>query len=791
MTPPTRNKAQSLAAAPPPPPEPEPEPEPEPIEEPPPPPPPLPRSVTAGKPLPIVDTPQPENLPNKDYQSVQESGVLAESLARSRAQWIREGIFEKYWSKPTKRKGAVTEDPNNPPKDSMVKLGQVTITVEPHVFEAIMYGVKDSKPAPPAPSPATRPFQPKLLHQLQRQLQHRLQHRLKLKPQCNLPRELQVNKHHILSRHHRLQFNTRIHNLPTSRLLYTTTPIAFQPMPHSPYHHSMPAPNASTTPTYTTPNYSSPNYAPPNYASPNYPPPNYSPSYPSPSYVAPNYVSPAVPPRPVAAPMMPPPSPHSVSTPPAVAVPQKPAQQTPTQTTPTQPTAAQPQTADPIILGLADRATDDAPLRDIMKRVASGEATKEELIYFQSIIDGITQENAQSKTGEAAPSADTLMVDGRSVRYFADEVRVILEIVLRSNPKQTSANLRPPVGSDPLIVMLVKSALDNSRIKNIIQRIAGNTPNFTDAKELQAALEFLLSKAKLAKAKELQQTQSPVSATSPAAAKASGASSAGPAASSPVVALSATHQQQQQQQQQQQHSMPPPPAPPSLRSRGPPPAPVLDLSAVVFEFSGGTGDRYLFPKFSVVENVPVATGHQVIASFFIVRKGSQSEYPMADPELDYYQPLTIRLFAQTGRHLDYLSKVVAPQADVARYMDDIMDNMTRAEYVLIAMRLPRGEGAGKDLEAGSDEKEKEKEKEKEMEQTSGVKGPKQGDVEPNVQNPPPQPGVLWTTTTTKLQRPEIRELPPRSRMYSSKALDNDDQYQSFISTVSRKEPREL
>jgi hypothetical protein len=37
-----------------------------------PPPPLLPKSVQAGKPLPTVETPQPEDLPIKDFQTVQE-----------------------------------------------------------------------------------------------------------------------------------------------------------------------------------------------------------------------------------------------------------------------------------------------------------------------------------------------------------------------------------------------------------------------------------------------------------------------------------------------------------------------------------------------------------------------------------------------------------------------------------------------------------------------------------------------------------------------------------------------
>ena len=165
----------------------------------------------------------------------------------------------------------------------------------------------------------------------------------------------------------------------------------------------------------------------------------------------------------------------------------------------------------------------------------------------------------------------------------------------------------------------------------------------------------------------------------------------------------------------------------------------------MFEFTGGSGDRFLFPKFSILEYLPQG---QVIASFLIVRKGSSSDSPTYDPELDYYQPITIRLYAHQGRQLDALQKVVAPPEEVRRYMDDIMDNMTRAEYVLLAMRLPR------DTEQSPAEKEKEGEAEKSN----------------RVDN-----SVLWATTNPT-PAPQVKPVP--------KLLTEEEKYQSFISTVS-------
>ncbi len=173
----------------------------------------------------------------------------------------------------------------------------------------------------------------------------------------------------------------------------------------------------------------------------------------------------------------------------------------------------------------------------------------------------------------------------------------------------------------------------------------------------------------------------------------------------------------------------------------------------------------------------------MIASFLIVRKGSTSEYPSADPSLDYYQPVTIRLYAHSGRHLDNLFKVVAHEVDVRRYMDDIMDRMTRAEYVLLAMRLPRGDSAQEESKALE---EKEIDGERDKEKLTRANTPSTSQNEIKFVHKVSQPAVLWTT---KPPRPEIRELPPRSKMYT-KLADPDDQYQSLIAAVSRKEPEE-
>jgi hypothetical protein len=412
--------------------------------------------------------------------------------------------------------------------------------------------------------------------------------------------------------------------------------------------------------------------------------------------------------------------------------------------------APKPAAHDPVIALLAQKASGDPELRDLMKRVAVGQAKEGELAHFQKIIDQLNAEYRRGG-GQQGPSADRLLVDGRTVKYFADEVRTILDIVLASNPNQKSADLRPPPRSDPLVVLLVKTALEDQRTKDMIRRIAEGRPGYTDATDLKQILDRLHRDMKTAPQGPPPAPQGRPPAPAPAPTptpnghlpNGQSKSSAGPAQTLPT--------------------------PQALRSKGPPPAPKPDISAVVFDF--GTGDRYLFPKYSILEFANAQHGHQVVVSFLIVRKGSISEYG-GDPELDYYQPVTMRISSQTGRHLEHLARVVAPQEDVRRYMDDVMDNMTRAEYVLLAMRLPRaGEDTEKDGAGGNDEP-----------KTNG--STPQPDAETAPASLPNKPGVLWTSGAPTMAKSSDLHRPLNARDIED---ESQLQYQRLINSVAAKD----
>ncbi|KHN94525.1 uncharacterized protein MAM_07580 [Metarhizium album ARSEF 1941] len=802
--------------------------EPTPPPPPPPPPPPLPKSIEVGKPLPTVEEPQPTSLSCKEYQSVAESGVMSESLSRSRHKWISEGLFEKFWAKPHKRKGVLQEDPNNPPKDSMMKVGLVTLTIEPHIVEATMYAVKTSKllphqqqrfkPSPQSPAPGqmdstSQPQQPSTAQPPAPPHEQQTQHQ----PHANNPSA--PSQQPVLARPV-LQYGP-----PNGAML--PPPVSTSPATTSSKSIATPASSTpSSTPAENMPVSALSASAPPTSAasvaptsSPAVPaaPPASSPaqgaessaqaaasSRPGPLSTAETPQSSvsqlgqpqaqtqgtiALNPTPIPAPKplqhaQPPTtaplagaaprprasatqSPQLAGTPQAASpTPKTPlrhdasnlAAGSPSGTAPRpagapnqgQPPAlgrpapapapaAKPATNDPVIALLAQKASADPGLRDLMKRVAVGQANDGELKRFQKIIDQLNAEYRQ-RGGQQGPSADRLLVDGRTVKYFADEVRTILDIVLASNPNQKSSELRPPPRSDPLVVLLVKTALENQRIKDMIRRIAEGRPGFTDATDLKQTLDRLHRDAKI----------TPKAATTP---------SPSPLGQPPVNGPPATPQPKPQAPQGAQQ------ANQQMRSKAPSHANRPDISAVVFDF--GSGDRYLFPKYSILEFLPAQSGQQVVASFLIVRKGSTSEYG-GDPKLDYYQPVTVRLQTTTGRHLENLARVVAPQNEVRRYMDDVMDNMTRAEYVLLAMRLPR---ADFDPEEGVPAVEESK---------ASSPTPKS---EPETdRNTTPKPGVLWTTRSSN--KAAVTPVPVKLQDPEQEA---QSKYERLIRSVAEKE----
>ena len=147
--------------------------------------------------------------------------------------------------------------------------------------------------------------------------------------------------------------------------------------------------------------------------------------------------------------------------------------------------------------------------------------------------------------------------------------------------------------------------------------------------------------------------------------------------------------------------VPPPPAPAPVKIEPPsqsypiiaPPAhnktypgTKPDTTAIVFDF-GGTGDRFSFPRYSILEYL---YGHtQVIVSFLVIRRGSMAATGNYKSNQNYYQPVTMRLNADNRNVLEPLGRIIAPPDEVRSYMESVFKSMSRAETVHLATRLPR------------------------------------------------------------------------------------------------------
>ncbi|QDS68571.1 hypothetical protein FKW77_000446 [Venturia effusa] len=114
----------------------------------------LPTRLTDGRPLPTLKESQPSDLLDTQYQSVLESGVLLASLTRSRQIWTHGTLLDRFWTKTkapsAKKMKEMTEEEKAAHKaakgPAMSKIGSATITIEPHVFEATLFVVKDTTP---------------------------------------------------------------------------------------------------------------------------------------------------------------------------------------------------------------------------------------------------------------------------------------------------------------------------------------------------------------------------------------------------------------------------------------------------------------------------------------------------------------------------------------------------------------------------------------------------------------------------------------------------------------------
>ncbi|KAL9124879.1 MAG: hypothetical protein Q9217_005844 [Psora testacea] len=446
----------------------------------------LPVKLREGQPLPTLTEPQDLNLSTKEYQTISESGVLATSIERSRQRWT-DGVFDRYWAKPSKKKGTI-ETPQ-PPKESMSRLGSCSMIIEPHAFEVTLYTVKD------------------------------------------LPMSYQYP--------------------------------AFPPPPPTYPQYSAYPQSTAYMPPYSAPFTGT--------ATPDQGQPQRQPSQPSLPPFREGFAQ--------LDPQGPPPGKHP-------------------------PTSAPPPTSesrresissagshesrlkdggsnDPVIQMLATRAASDYRLKGLMKIVAAGNASPEQLKEFQSHIDEL----------------NTLLKSPRSPNIP-----------------------RPPPSTG----------------------------------------EAALSQTQDAGPSSQQHTQYPAPAVAPEPPH-------------PVAPLVKNE-----------------PIPQSLPTATTPrkAKPLFnksDIHSIVFDF-GGTGDRFSFPRFSILDYLP--GDMQVVVSFLVIRRGSMAASGKYKDTKSYYQPVTMRLSSHHPRTLEPLARIVAPPDEVRKYMDSVFDKMSPVESVYLPMRLP-------------------------------------------------------------------------------------------------------
>ncbi|CAL5873726.1 uncharacterized protein PFLUO_LOCUS8008 [Penicillium psychrofluorescens] len=648
---------------------------------------PLPTKIKDSDSLPIIRTRQPTTLSDKEYQSLADSAVLLASLERSKKKWLSDGILVRYYTKPKKTKREQIAQ-RNPPKESMIKVGPCDVTVGPHLFDAMIYTVKDPNAPPMQYAPQQRPM---------------------------------------------------VHYGPPGSFQQ------FQPSyPPSAYPQKRPP------------------YSP---APANRPPQGHPTNHAHPSQQRPQL------------------SPQGG---------QRPPQQN------GQPAKPSP---DPVIQMLATRAAADPELKALMRVVASSQATQEQLRAFQAHIDELNAIIKAREQREQRQSATPVQQQGSPALSTSGS-----QPPPSQSGQNTPSDVNPPEKPSQQPVSKAQAPAPSKEPGQKSKSQAPQSASDPKPQETPKPADKPQTPAQTPSTQHLDGKQSVSDSTT---VKKEPAAAAPPTASAPAsTATSATGSQQQspapgtpQGNLQQAGARPGPPYPPQqqaphsgsapiqsrppqygspsqyYRPTAPLPPPRVNYKAIVFEFTSpltpygsstsghaGSGDRYLFPEYSILEWIP--TENTVLASFLIVRKvDPTTPFPLETPSetsnskgkgkskkgdkkgkggekdtngataqapgpsatdtpqkpdavkppdnnntdtkpdpgtpagdsttpneanlKEYWQPVTFRIHASNPKILEPLSRVVKPADEVRKYMNEVMDRAERAPDGFLANRLPR------------------------------------------------------------------------------------------------------
>ncbi|KAI7310559.1 hypothetical protein KC315_g12571 [Hortaea werneckii] len=374
-----------------------------------------------------------------------------------------------------------------------------------------------------------------------------------------------------------------------------------------------------------------------------------------------------------------------------------PPQPRPQQSSPT-PQPGQKANPDPVIGRLAARASSNPELKVLMKEVAAGNASAQQLGVFQKHIDELQRQIKEEQDLKEA-----------------EEKRKAKEAELaKSQAKKEEGGREQGTGD----------------------RSKGSTPLPSAPRPLQ------------------QQQQPPQQANTP--------QTHPPPAQQPYTPSTQPHQGNPQLQQQPashpsaavqrpskptltptpttaQHSSPAVPSP-STQQAQPPPPPPPGPPPVILSFStpNSTEDRFLFPRTAILERL---TDNHHLVSFLVTRKGSEaaslspsnatgttntpsatpaatatdltpttsnpgistsSLFPSFDPEKTYYQPVTLMLEVKFGLEtlVQHVRRWLLPEDQAREGMEKVMRECERAPEGCLPLRLPVKSAAGAGSGAG-------------------------------------------------------------------------------------------
>lgn len=299
----------------------------------------------------------------------------------------------------------------------------------------------------------------------------------------------------------------------------------------------------------------------------------------------------------------------------------------------------------------------------------------------------------------------------------------------------------PQRNTDPVIQMLAEKAAHDADLKDLMRIVANGEATPEQLKRFQAHIDDLsrLHKAQQAAQASLNQ----MTALHPV--------KTGPATAAPLTKAPMPHYQAQ---------------PTMIRSKAPAPASApaphavnstplrSEYSGICLEFAHAPGERCRFPAHSILEYM--ANG-QILASFLVVRRGSAADSPLAyDANLEYYQPVTARIYIHQGRLGEVLARTVKSRDVVRHWMDAVMDRATRADVSALALRLPRPDTARKHS----------------LDHQRLARG--------NIDDDDDDGGVLWRTHVSDT-------LPLTGRRARRVCEDAEERYQAFVRSIASRD----